>query len=302
MKQQTYGANAGEVAKLPYKLNLQLFAEGEETDAEEHTDGEPSDVQWEPFESDKKSEQSEETPEVAKPEKEPEQPERDLEKDRAFAELRRKAEQAERKANAADNWVKENYGHMGIETWEQYQHALAEEQKRKEYAEKGIDYDEVRKIAQEERDNHPDVIRAKAETQRMSVNAEIRALKSAYPELGIAEVDAIDDLMPTLENLPKWDEISKRVNRGYDLLDAYELVHRDEIMSKRQAAAEQAARNKIKSKDHLKPSSNGEADDAISVPPETMEIYKKMFAKQLKNGTMTMDRIVQQYKRSQKGG
>lgn len=219
-------------------------------------------------------ETSEDMPEVAEP-----APQRDFEKDSAFAEMRRKAEDAERRASKADQWAKENYGHLGIETWDQYQQELEVQKKREEYAENGIDYDEVRKIAKEEAANHPDVLSAQQIQQRESVNAEIRNLKSVYPHLEISEVSDVRDLVSTLEKLPNWEEIKKRVTKGYELIDAYELANKDEIIGKRTAAAAQAARNAAKSKDHLKPSGNQAADDGIVIDQQEMAMFKSLFPK-----------------------
>ena len=252
-----------------FKLNLQLFAE-EGENVEEIAD--PQDEHE--LETDEQEEISEETQEVADPE-----PERDYEKDKAFAELRRKAEDAERRASKADQWAKENYGQYGINTWDDYQTHLAEEKKRDEYEQMGIDYDAVRKIAKEEAENHPDVRKAKEIEQRFVVNSEIRALKAAYPDVEIGEIERIEDLVPALEKLPNWAEMQKRVSKGYDLIDAFELANRDTIVGKRTAAAAQAARNAANSKNHMKPTGNQNADNAIMIDAEEMSMFKRLMPK-----------------------
>lgn len=219
---------------------------------------------------DQQAEPSEESLEVADPE-----PQRDFEKDKAFAELRREKEEALRQLKERDNWVVEQWGHLGIKTWDQYQQALAEEKKKQKYEEQGIDYEAVREIAKEEAANHPDVIKAKQIEQRDAVNAEIRSLKSAYPDVDIAEVKDMKDLVDTLAKLPNWDEIAKKVNKGYDLKDAFELANRDMIMEKRAKAAAQATRNNARSKDHLKPSGSQAADDVMIITPEEMALFRK---------------------------
>lgn len=213
---------------------------------------------------------SEENLEVADPE-----PQRDYEKDKAFAELRREKEEAQRQLRERDNWVADQWGHLGIKDWDQYQQALAEKAKKEKYEEQGIDYDAVREIAKEEAANHPDVIKAKQIEQREAINAEIRTLKSAYPDVDIAEVKDMKDLVQTLEKLPNWEDIAKRVNKGYELKDAFELANRDMIMEKRAKAAAQATRNNARSKDHLKPSGSQAADDVMIVTPEEMALFRK---------------------------
>jgi hypothetical protein len=298
----------GEVAELRWKLNLQLFAEeaepAEPTEPAYVEPEEPEDVTWEPFESDKPKVEPEKTeePEVVDPE--PEKPKQDHETNKAFQEMRKAREEAERRAKAADEIIEREFGHLGIKTVEQYHQYLQDEKKRREYAEKGIDYDEVRKIAKEEADNHPDVIKARQEAQRMAVNSEIRELKTAYPELDISEVDRLDptELRTMLSKLPNWDQMEHRVNRGYSLKDAYELANREAIEQKRLEAAKQAERNKIHGKAHLKPSGSAETGDAIIVPPEVMNQYRQIFKKQLKAGTMTESDFVNHYKKSLRGG
>lgn len=223
---------------------------------------------------DNETELSEETQEVADPE-----PQRDLERDKSFAELRRAKEDAERKLAAEDQWAKDNWGHMGIATMDQYKQALADQKKRDEYAEKGLDYDEMKKAIKEEIDSHPQVLSAKEKTELLEVNTEIRNLKKDFPDVDISEVSSLGDLRSTLEKLPNWDEIQKKVARGYELKDAYELVNRNDIMSKRAAQLEQAARNKVNSKNHLKASPTGAAGEEITIPQETLDAYRKMFPK-----------------------
>lgn len=254
------------------RLNLQLFADDQAVDAAPE---EIADPQLE-------SEEIVEAPldemdqnEVADPVDPQDKPKQSPEMDRAFADLRREKEAAERKIREDDKWAKENYGHIGINTMDEYKQALAEEKKKQKYEEQGIDYEAVREIAKEEAANHPDVIKAKQIEQREAVNAEIRTLKSAYPDVDIAEVKDMKDLMQTLEKLPNWDDIAKRVNKGHDLKDAFELANLDMIMEKRAKAAAQATRNNARSKDHLKPSGSQAADDVMIVTPEEMALFRK---------------------------
>jgi hypothetical protein len=258
--------------RLP--LNLQLFADEPAVDAELEEVADPSQNKEVVADPPLDELVPDEGADIVDPQEKPKQ---SPEMDKAFADLRRKAEAAEQKAAAADKWAKDNYGHLGVNNWEEYQTALAEDQKRKEYEDQGIDYDAVRKIAKEEAENHPDVKKAQAIEQRHAVNGEIRALKVAYPDVDIKEVDDLSDLSAVLEKLPNWDEIAKKVNKGYELKDAFELANRDMIVGKSSAAAAQAARNNARSKDHLKPSGSNVADDATMIDPDTMAMFKSMF-------------------------
>lgn len=293
MEHPIHGANEGVVAKLP--MNLQLFSEAEPE--------EPANVEWESFDSDKpqpevtpvvEPDTSEENPEVADPEKEEQPPQRDFEKDKAFAELRRKAEEAERRAKAQDEWAKAQYGHLGINNMDDYQKYLDDHKKRETYAEKGIDYDEVKRLVGDELKNHPDVVRGQQAQQEAIVQRELLDFNNAYPDTKISSIDEV-------WKLPNSDAIVDRVRRGYSLKDAYELANQSEIISKRVAAAEQAARNKMNSKGHMRPGNGGGAGEVFVVPDEVMSMYEKTFAKELRKGTMTREEIVQHYKKSVKG-
>lgn len=313
MNQPIQSRKNGEVAVLRWTLNLQMFAEGAEpaepSEPAYVEPDEPDDIVWEPFESDKPKVEPEvktEPPEVVSPE--PEKPKQDHETNKAFQEMRKAREEAERRAKAADEVIAKEFGHLGITSLEQYEQYLRDEPKRKEYAEKGIDYDEVRKIAseiaEERAANHPDVIRAKQDAARMEVNSDIRELKTAYPDLDVSEVDKLDsvELRTMLSKLPNWDQMEQRVNRGYSLKDAYELANRETIEQKRIEAAAQAERNKINGKAHMKPTGSVETGDVLIVPPDVLSQYRQIFKKDLKTGKMKESDFIDHYKKSLKGG
>ncbi|MFE4569955.1 hypothetical protein [Paenibacillus chitinolyticus] len=231
------------------------------------------------------------------PEDEPEIPERDFEKDRAFAELRRAKEDAERKLKERDAWVSQQYGEsFGIHTWDEYERALAEEKRRQEYSEQGLDYDVVKKAVKEELDSHPEVLRAKKANMQAAIDAEVSEFNKAYPEYKFSFNNEKDIL-----NLPNGEVIARKIASGYSLLDAFETTNRDTILEKRTKAAQQATRNNINSKQHIKPSGGSGGDiDALSVPDDVMAIYRKMHAKDLKSGKMKESDFINHYKKNKK--
>lgn len=106
-----------DVVKLPLKMNLQLFGEGDPEPAADPISGptpEPQNPSSEPV----SSEPSANTPEPAEPVQE--KPVQDPETNARFADVRRRAE-----TEARDNIIKEVYGDQGITTYEQYQEAVA---------------------------------------------------------------------------------------------------------------------------------------------------------------------------------
>ncbi|MGX4584054.1 hypothetical protein [Paenibacillus chitinolyticus] len=226
---------------------------------------------------------------------EPEKPERDFEKDRAFAEIRRAKEEAESKLKERDAWISQQYGEsFGIHTWDDYQKALAEEKRRQEYSEQGLDYDVVKKAVKEELDSHPEVLRAKEANMRAAIDAEVSEFNKSYPEYKFSFNNERDIL-----NLPNGEVIARKIASGYSLLDAFETTNRDAILEKRTRAAQQATRNNINSKQHIKPSGGSGGDiDALSVPDDVMANYRKMFAKELKAGKKTEADFIKHYKKN----
>ncbi|MVP00354.1 hypothetical protein [Paenibacillus lutrae] len=226
-----------------------------------------------------------------------ETPGRDFEKDRAYAELRRAKEDAEQKLKERDSWVAQQFGEThGLHNWDDYQRALAEEKRRQEYSEQGLDYDVVKKAVKEELDSHPEVVKSREANQRAAVEAQIAEFNMAYPEykLSFSEPQA-------LFKLPNAEQIAEKIRRGYTIVDAFETTNREAIIEKRTRAAQQAARNNINSKQHIKSSGGSGGDiDALSVPDDVLEIYRKMNAKDLKSGKMKESDFIAHYKKSNK--
>jgi hypothetical protein len=281
--------------KYRFPLNLQLFAEeGQEQTVDagtgevaapqeeievnnevENTDGEPVDA----------NAASESGAEVV------DQPKQSPEMNRAFAELRRQKEAAERKMKEIDDWVRQTYGHMGINTWEEYQQALREEQKRREYEEKGIDYDEMKKIVKEELENHPTVIAARQAERQMMLERQFQEFQQAFPD---ANVKTWDDLFA----LPKYEQMHQKIMHGYTIADAYLVTHADEIRQKSLAAARQAALNSVNGKSHIQ-STEGSGDvDNFQMPAEVLAEYRRMFAKEYRTGQMKDEDFIKHYKKS----
>jgi len=231
-------------------------------------------------------------------------PKQTPEQDRAYADLRRKAEAAERRAMEveaqrqrdiqiakkfgqygvfSDADVAEKYGQShGIHNVAQFEEAL----RREEYAAKGIDPDMVKKLV----DEHPD-LQAAREFKQAAIRAqEDSFLVSSFDELTkeYPEIKGVADVPPDVWR--KW----KNGSTGLTLNEAYLVVERKNIETRKIEAAKQATLNNIQSKDHVRGNGKGVEGDTVRIPDDVMEMYKKF------NPGKSMDEYKKHYKASQK--
>ena len=75
---------------------------------------------------------------------------------------------------------------------------------------------------------------------------------------------------------PHFQEIAQMYSRGYDLADAYYLANRTELEQQRQAATKQQFINQAAGKKHLKTTGQNGAGNEVHVPAETLAIYREM--------------------------
>ena len=274
-------------------MNLQLFAEDsgaggeiaapQETTSTESTTGTDTSAEQSTDSTESTTDQSEGTTDAptevdTKPKQTPEQ-------DRFFAENRRKLEAAERlvaetKAQHqrdieiakkfgqygvySDADVAEKYGKShGIHNVQQFEEAL----RREEYQAKGIDPDMVKKLV----DEHPD-LQAAREFKQAAIRAqEDSFLVSSFDELTkeYPEIKGVNDVPPDV--WVKW----KNGSTGLTLPEAYLVVERKNIETRKVEAAKQATLNNIQSKDHVRGNGKGVEGDTVRIPDDVMEMYKK---------------------------
>lgn len=253
--------------KFLLPLNLQLFAEEQTVDAgnaeaaapQTETSNETAEVQ-----GDESTIQTEApVVEDAKPKQTPEQ-------DAAFAQLRREKEAAEKQAKQMDDFIRQNYGHLGIQTLDQlqaYQQKQQEEVYRQQWEERGFDPEEINQLL----NDHPVIKQSQKVLQDAQEKAALSELNTAYPDL---KLNTLEDVV----KLPNAEQIIDRVKKGYSLKDAYELSNQNEIIEKKVQAALQAQLNNINGKGHLKPNANdgGGNIDTTIIPPETLDQYRKL--------------------------
>lgn len=294
------------VAALPFKLDLQLFADEfdgapdlEDTpdfrdDAREFNlkmesmtkSREPvketveTTVENEPVKESEKAV----TPEVAAPDDKPKQ---DSETNKAFQEMRQKLEAAEKlradveaKAKKADDLIAQQWGQShGIYTVEQYEQRLEQERIQEEnqrYEEAGIRPDQIEKIRKY--DEMKIMLDGQEETRRNEARLNSWAdLYKSYPELSeTAKVFAEG-------KEPEWytAEMKAEIARGASPTAAYRNAHFETILQNAvkgtREVAKQEALNSLNSKDHMKPSgSEGGNVDHVEIDDETMRMYRAL--------------------------
>jgi desulfoferrodoxin (superoxide reductase-like protein) len=296
------------VAELPLKLNLQLFAEDiapnlEDTpefkeDAKEFA---AMDAKMEKFTEERKSKETPVvektvenepdkvidkavTPEVAAPDEKPKQ---DMETNKAFQEMRQKLEAAEKakteneaKAKKADDVIAKEYGKShGIFTVEQYEQRLQQEKEvedNERYQAAGLRPDEVEKIREFDR------IKAEAETIKQATTQQ--AYLTQWDSLYKAYPDIVETSKLFSEGKdPEWynDDMKAEIARGASPLAAYRNAHFETILANvtkgTKETAKQEALNQLNSKDHIKANSGTGSDvEHVEIDPEQMRMFRAL--------------------------
>jgi hypothetical protein len=210
----------------------------------------------------------------------------------AFAQIRREKEAAVAQLKQMDAFISQQYGEYGIHTFEQYQEALKAEQEaqqRQQYVDAGLPDEVIDKLSRVD-----EVLQQAEEAQfKQQLADNYSELVKEYPEL----VKAPQDISPDVWQ--KWQD----GKTGLSLTEAFELVNKKAIREHLQASSKQSTLNKINSKNHVRANGGEGAEDVdlTSVPAETMQAYRQMFAKELRTGKMKEADFVKHYKKSLKG-
>lgn len=223
------------------------------------------------------NEQSENKQGVAEPvqenvQEEPEKRERQSDEDnRRFAAVRRAAEaEFQRKIEAERAHYQmemDAFAKMrGFESWEE----MRSESSTEVLSNAGITPEALAPILTKAISDHPAVRAAVEVTQQATVDKALKEFVDEFPESG---VKTINDFV----NIPNYDKFYDFVGKGLSFKEAYILSNQDAVMQKRTNAAKQAALNKANSKEHMQPTQGGHDVSVVSVPKETMEMYKQFF-------------------------
>jgi hypothetical protein len=221
---------------------------------------------------------------------EPAKQEQDPKINAKFAEMRRKVEEAERKERERDAWVERNYGSQGIKTWDEYQTAIERDKERAYYEERGLDPDVVDEAINKKLESHPSILAARQREHEAFQASQMAKLNKTY---GL-DVKSLDDI----KDLPNADAMIQKIMSGYEWDEAYLVTHQEHIAQNLASKAKQSAINNQQSKAHMKLSKGGGDVDTFTPDPGEVEVFRKMFSKELRSGKMKEADIIAHLKKS----
>jgi len=260
-------------------MNLQFFAESDGSENIQEF-AEPENIVEETENTDTEVVAEESTEEIEETEQQNVQSE---EQNRIYANIRREAEQkaAIKQAEIDKAYAELFKGAVNPETGKpvtsakEYLEAVEAKKRvdaKEEITNAGIDPSVIDQLINE----NPIVKQAKeamAQLQQLEVQKQITA--------DIKEISKIDSDIKSIEDLaklPNFSKITEKVNAGMSLVDAYKIENFDKLLGKKQAAAEQSAINKAKSKDHLSATDgNTSPGNLITIPTEELSEWKSSF-------------------------
>lgn len=129
--------------------------------------------------------------------------------------------------------------------------------------------------------SHPAIQQAQTIVQQHEAQQQAIRDKQARAEVE-AEFARIQQIDPTIKEpkdilaLPTADRFNAYLDMGYKMEDAFCLANRERLEQQKADAAAQAARNNIRSKDHLSPVGNSRASDEVEVPANVMRYYRTL--------------------------
>ena len=257
-------------------MNLQFFAEGEDSETPEVA---------EPEEESVVEEEGEEEAEPA----EQQQHVQSAEENANYANIRRKAEadanrRYENKQRSLDAMYEQMFqGYTNPETGQpirtaaDYIAAMAAQERQQaesKMQEAGIDRDSLNRLIE----NNPTVIQAKQAIQSLN---EQNAEKMVQEDL--EQILAIEPELGSIEAITESEGYSDAVQYAVDhpgirLSEAYKLVNFDRLTNSKTATARQAAINAQRSKEHLSQTAGiSTTDNSVDIPSSELEKWKDWF-------------------------
>ncbi len=165
-----------------------------------------------------------------------------------FADVRRKAEQAGR-----DKFISDQYGKShNIHTEADYKAAIAKQKQTD--LEESVRSGEVdpKEAYEQMKANDPDFQALKKSQEETSINNQIKQLNTDLKDLDIElEINSLDDIVK-LDNV---DEITKHIDSGKTLAEAYFLANKKQIIEKRAERVQTETLNKVASLESANPGS-----------------------------------------------
>jgi len=197
----------------------------------------------------------------------------------------------EAQLKARDEWVAQNYASQGIETWDEFQAALAEQAREEELKDLGVDSE----IADQLIERDPKIRQKLQEAETIKRQAEVEASRQGLlqqihelnEEFGLRVKDEND-----LDNLENVAQVADYFKRGLSLKEAYYLANRNTIDAKKSvnAAAKKASTS------HIQPDARGGAGDTVDLPADVLALYQEL------NPGRSMEEYRRHYTKSLRGG
>ena len=161
----------------------------------------------------------------------------------------------------------------GFDSWEELE-AYDEQQKLERLG--VVDHDEFKSLLDEIVSKNPTVKKAQ---EILKQQEEER--KNVYIKTQIAEISALDSDIKTIDDLVKldrYDEFKTRLDKGYELADAYKAVYFDKIKMRDAESVKQRTLNNLENKSHLK-TAGGKSSTDVHIPSDILAMYKKNLPK-----------------------
>lgn len=128
--------------------------------------------------------------------------------------------------------------------------------------------DAVAKLLDQKLASHPAIVAARRQEGINFINSEIASINAAFPDSGIKNI-------AEFQAHPKFREMDEHVRHGVSMLNAYKLANMDDILSRKTAAAKQAAFVSEASRSHLKAGASA-GGDPIHMPADEMATWKAL--------------------------
>lgn len=270
-------------------LNLQFFADGEETIGEKATDtADQSEVVTEEQTTD--TEPSEPTGNEPTPQDDTQPtPVQSPEDNTKFATARRQAEWefAERQKSVDLEYQRRFSGYVNpltnqpIRSQKDYLDALDAQEvvkQRQELQSKGIDPDMLSQIVNQQVESNPVVRQAQEVMQRT-----IQKQSDQMITEDIKEIMRIDPSIKGIEDIAKLPNIGQILNltreKGLNFSEAFKLANMDSLINNKAVSAKQAAINNIKGTQHLNATNNinSASDSSVDIPSSELTNWQDAY-------------------------
>lgn len=273
--------------KLRIPMNLQFFAEGEESVESSENVSEVAEQTTGEGEVSTETESAETTEEVT-------EPQFDTEKaNAAFANMRRQLEAANKRQRDIDSMYARQYGQytnpetgQPIRSAEDYFNAMAAQERmnaRAQMQEKGIDPRVIDNMI----NNSPAVRQAQAATAELNNYRAQQMMDEDF--MAVLKLDPSLTSTEAIVNDPSYAAVVDYCARvpGLRFAEAYKLVNFDKLSTSKTAAAKQSVVNQVKSQSHLSTGTalnvdSSEEDIPSSLLPSFKELFPDKNMKELK--------------------